>query len=407
MLTKGDADINILTPPLSPRQSRSSSDIPNLVETMASPMDQLVPDGFRSPPDSAKHQDEVNLDKSAIGVLICPFDTELVSDDRGHNQMFGSGAWSNVFKAAAVESAARANPMGVLTPPASPVFSMPVLVAVKKPARADAKPILRNEAAILSHLNHLESSRGHVVPFYGIIESDSSLVLGAIPLSLEDHIRRSALVATQTLTTTNMSRPVIGSTNTWLDLTCRLTSALNWLHERADVVHGDIKPSNILLEPCGTLGDGEFPFRPLFIDFSSSHRATSSDDEIPPGTLSAVTREYTAPELLKSSVLRDPKLTATKASDVFSMAITLLVAATGNTMVYDGPVFRRQAMATQGWQVIGFVRSGASGSRVPRQGVVERALDRAVLKHDMGRITAPDWLRQIEEMQKGEPTKSF
>jgi len=43
---------------------------------------------------------------------------------------------------------------------------------------------------------------------------------------------------------------------------------------------------------------------------------------------------------------------------------------------------------------------------VPRMGVVERVLERAVLKEGMGRITALDWLEFVEEVGKGEPVKS-
>lgn len=320
--------------------------------------------------------------------------------------MFGSGAWSEVFKAAPLKPQRATNSVGLMTPPASPIFSTPVIVAVKRPRRGDAKPILKNEAAILSHLHRLSAKGSPVVPFYGMIESDCSLVLGAIPLSLQDHLRRCAITAERSLTTSNMSSPVLGSSRLWLSLARELISALMWLHDRAEVVHGDIKPGNFLLEPRGTLDDDEFPFRPLFIDFSSSHRTSFSENEIPTGTLSAITMEYTAPELLKSSVLCNPKSTATKASDVFSLAITLLVAATGNLMVYDGIPQQRQAMARQGWQAIGIARCGANGSRVPKQGVVERALEKAVLKHDMGRSTAAQWLDIVKDMQKGDPTKA-
>lgn len=264
--------------------------------------------------------------------------------------------------------------------------------------------ILRNEAKILSHLHSLPDSSRYILPFHGIM-ADATLVLEAIPFSLEQHIRQRAVAASRNFSTSTMNAPVIGSTATWLQLAHRLVSALAWLHCEAGVVHGDIKPGNILLanmqepEP----GSNTLTFDPVFADFSSAQLLIA--DEPTPNTLSAVTREYTAPELLKASVLRDPTSTATTASDVFSLAVTLLVAATGQLLVYPGSVFQRQVMATQGWMVLEHVRNGEQGSRVPQMGVVQRVVERAVLKADMGRVSAREWLGIIESVAKGEPTK--
>ncbi|RJE16899.1 Protein kinase domain-containing protein [Aspergillus sclerotialis] len=85
------------------------------------------------------------------------------------------------------------------------------------------------------------------------------------------------------------------------------------------------------------------------------------------------------------------------------MAITLLVAATGQMLVYPGSVFQRQAMATQGWMVLNYARNADQGSRVPRFGVVERVLERAVLKADMGRVSAREWLGIVETIAQGIP----
>jgi serine/threonine protein kinase len=337
---------------------------------------------------------------AAIPVSECPFDVEILKDARGRDAVFGSGAWSIVYKGTThPKSRAIAESF---TPPSSPMGTTPVLVAVKTPTRRDSSEILRSEAKILSYLHMLPHSDKFVVPFYGTV-NESTIILAAIPLSLEQHVRNCAVNASQNASTWTMHEPVIGSTPKWLHLATQMISALAWLHSVAGVVHGDIKPGNILLSHVQGTGD-DMTFHPIFVDFSSAQLLDV--DETTPNTLSAVTREYTAPELLSAKVLRDPESTATTASDVFSLAVTLLVAATGQLLVYPGSLFQRQLMATQGWMVLSHVRNGEQGARVPRMGVVERVLERAVLKEGMGRITALDWLEFVEEVGKGEPVKS-
>ncbi|KPI44384.1 uncharacterized protein AB675_8783 [Cyphellophora attinorum] len=389
-----------LTPPISPvlqRPSRSSSDLAKLDDVISQPVTEMSRGlGKRwSGNDTTRSLEETPIPtRNEDGVLICPFDVDLVEDGRGRNQLFGSGAWSNVYKATPLRRAATSQ--GLLTPPSSPTSPLPLLVAVKKPARPDAKPILRNEATILSYLNDVPWSRNYSVPFYGLL--DDSLVLGACPVSLEDHIRRCASRASRQLTTSNMHDPVLGSTKAWLRLAHKLVSALAWLHDCAGVVHGDIKPGNFVLASFKSSHQYSFSgnnyssyedevteeeLYPLFIDFSSSHKTSHDKDTIPLGTLSL------------------------SPANVFSLAITLLVAATGNTRVYDGDVYRRQAMATQGWQCISFMRSGNDGARIPRFGVVENVVERAVLKDGMGRISAKEWLDSVEmEIRKGDPVKA-
>ncbi|EXJ67122.1 serine/threonine protein kinase [Cladophialophora psammophila CBS 110553] len=392
-----------LTPPTSPRQSRSSSNISELATTIpAVPTHSLLElplklkDATLHPIQTAA-VGQSTLPETRVGE--CPFDIEILKDERGQDAVFGTGAWSTVYKATTHVQVRTVS--GSLTPPLSPALATPALVAVKRPARRDAISILKSEAKVLSHLHSIANSEKYVVPFYGTVD-ETTLILEAIPFSLEDHIRQCAAVASQTLSTWTMADPVLGSDAKWFHLARQLISALAWLHRDARVVHGDIKPGNILLT-CVHGSGTDVSCRPVFADFSSAQRLDMED--MTANTLSAVTREYTAPELLNSKVLRDPTSTATPASDVFSMAITLLVAATGQMLVYPGSVLQRQAMATQGWMVLSYVRNAEQGSRVPRFGLVERVLERAVLKADMGRVNAQEWLGIVETMAQGDPGK--
>ena len=390
----------ILTPPTSPAQVLPCSNELGF----ESPAHTLSATGHTDEGGQSLHETPTLplIPKCDNPVRMCPFDVKILSDRHGANEVFGSGAWSTVYKA--IQQPAP-SPMGLVTPPSSPVAANPLLLAVKVPMRKDAEPVLEHEGKILTYLSSFSKAEKYVVAFLGVIPKFSSLVLAAVPLSLDDHIQTCAIRAKQTFTTWNMSDPVIGSQSIWRDLAKKITSALYWLHDGAGVVHGDIKPGNFLLKPEPiTKETGIFPYQPVFIDFSSGHIVDSK--KTTPNTLSAVTREYTAPELLSSAVLRDPKSSTTFASDVFSTAVTLLVAATGDPKVYSGSIFQRQAMASQGWQVLQLVRSGDSGSRVPRCGVVERSLERAVLRAGMGRVSAGRWLDILEEMMVGEPSKT-
>ncbi|RVX74950.1 hypothetical protein B0A52_01227 [Exophiala mesophila] len=400
---------SVLTPPTSPHLSRwphgTETQTPSSNPNHSSPTSHPRPRGNHLEPlqtNALPNQTEVECSTAPQ----CPFDIEILKDSRGRDAYFGTGAWSIVYKATVrkgsfTSSCTQTGPER-LTPPSSPVSSLPLLVAVKTPVRRDSDEILRNEAKTLNYLQNLPHGPEFIVPFYGVVEQ-STIVLAAIPHTLEHYIRKSAEVASNS-TSMMATSPIIGTMPTWLVLAHKLITALAWLHDQAGVIHGDLKPGNILLSPLPSTGldtstdSSFFNYTPLLADFSSSQlRSTTTPT---PNTLSAVTREYTAPELLSSAVLRNPESTATTDSDVFSLAVTLLVAVTGQMLVYPGSVFQRQAMATQGWLVLSHVRNGVGGERVARGGLVEKILEPAVRKIGTGRINAMEWLRMTEELAK-------
>ncbi|KIW11250.1 hypothetical protein PV08_10550 [Exophiala spinifera] len=396
----GSVPSSAMTPPSSPWLYKSPA-----------PPSLITPKHETRRPSSQLSRSTTNEDLSQdTPVPRCPFDFEILKDDRGRDATFGSGAWSIVFKASTHPKAATST---ALTPPTSPTKSLPTVVAVKKPCRRDASAILRSEAQMLSYLHTIPYSEKYVVPFHGTAgPDDTTLVLDAIPYSLEDHIRKYAYEARQDVMSSlrTMHEPIVGSVAQWLNLANSLVSGLAWLHNIACVVHGDVKPGNILLRPRAAGSSGSSPqaiegYEPVYADFSSSTRLDV--DDISPNTLAAVTREYTAPELLSSKVLRDPTSCATTSSDVFSLAVTLLVAATGELLVYSGSVFQRQLMATQGWLVLSHVRGGDQGSRVPTGGVVEKVLQRAVLKDEFARVSALEWLEIVEQQTRTKTTNKL
>lgn len=384
--TSSQSAINQLTPPTSPQLVRYSTDLENSTHAPQ----HTTTSRASLHPHAAYNIVPAKVRGEGIPPIIeCPFEVQITKDHSGRPKLFGQGAWSKVFRATGrlKYNPHTASSISVLTPPPSPETSIPLVVAVKAPISNPSHLILYNEALTFTHLSRTPGHEKFIVPFYGYLPSSASLVLAPIPLSLSDYIQSRARFNSADHSDLIRTEPVLCSTSLWLSLAHKLITSLAWLHDKARVVHGDIKPGNILLSPTRT-ADG-FPFDPLLIDFSSSHILDSSHNT--PNTLSALTLEYTAPELLSPSVLKDPSSAATMASDVFSLAISLIVAATGDLMVYQGNMWQRQYMATQGWNVLDFVRNGEHGSRLPGGGVVERVIDVAVTKADRGRIEAGRW----------------
>ena len=369
----GAGDLGILTPPLSPTRKTSSS---NNSTGGYEHLDEL----------KSLCETDCRLSYTTDGIIECPYEIEYIVDQDHQKQSFGRGAWSNVLKGIC-HSPSRSTP-SMMTTPVRKYSKPPLLVAVKTPTTKQSTSVLRNEAKVLSRLREVGNNEEHIAIFHGIIDNDSALVLTAHQLSLEDHIRARGT------SVTDLVSPIIGGALVWLDLADRLVSTLDWLHNEALIVHGDIKPGNIVLQVRPDApAKNKFAFQPLFIDFSSSHRLDTN--EITENTLSAVTLEYTAPELLTVAVMQDKSSTATVASDIFSMAVTLLVAATGDLQVYTGfSQFQKRELARQGWDILNNVRS--LSARAPRHGVVSRVLERAVLKKDMGRITTSAWNQLIQ-----------
>lgn len=324
------------------------------------------------------------------------WDLEIQRDSRGNPIELGRGAWSIVYRAVCHE-----------IEPVSPADSEPMdsqalsgrVFAVKTPLRRDAHRILKAEASLLTRLSRIAGHENHLVPFQGYISQSHAMVMMEVPLTLSSHIKEQAAIAQEIFSTKTMFDPILGMSK-WLEFSGRLVKGLAWLHDQAQVVHGDVKPQNILLRLRDPkYQEDTFPFDPLYMDFTSSDDLSSSETCPKDGhgfALSALTPPFAAPELLTIAALKSPNLAPSKASDVFSLAVTLLTAVTGDLQLYPGAgSMQCLAMSRDGHRVLDFVRSGANCSRVPRKGPVESVLAPAVVKDPDSRVQPAEWLDLI------------
>ncbi|KAM0800850.1 kinase-like domain-containing protein, partial [Usnea florida] len=297
----------------------------------------------------------------------------------------GRGAWSTVYRA--FESI---EPLKTLTnlpptPPTSPITgtiaSSKKVLAVKMPSSRQAHKILEKEAKILTYIHSHASASTFVVPLHGFDSAQHSIVLDAVPLSLEVHAKAAI---GRPLSTKTMFDPVIGAEE-WAGLAEGLIDGLAHLHS-VNCVHGDIKPANVLLRP-GSRGE----LTPLYCDFSSSHIVSDKGEE-EVEEVSAVTTEYLAPNLLEALSPRNPRrAVATHASDVFALGVTLLFAAIGESPYACARIASQKlGMAKEGTP-FDFARRGEQASRLMQGRAVDRALKSALAKEAVDRVSGADW----------------
>lgn len=350
----------------------------------------VTPIAKESGPISFKNtKTEQSPSKENAQTLSFTDDIEICRDSDNRSVELGRGVWSIVYKARSVPAQTALG-----TPPTSPVTA-PQVLAVKAPLRRDARPVLKAEAITLTRLAYIPGHEHHIVPYHGFHAELCALILSAIPLSLSTYIEdQSDLARKRQPATPTMFDPVQGPAS-YQDLARKLISGLNWLHDTAGVVHGDIKPQNILLWAIDDDREHEFPYQPLFIDFSATvdiPQDANAPLDTTRASMSSFTPPFTAPEMLAS--LTCSEMAPTPASDVFSLAATLLAAATGDLLLYSNMNHRlRLEMARAGHQIIDFTRSGVNGNRVPRNGFVERIVKPAVVKDPVMRISTADWVK--------------
>lgn len=373
-----------LTPPVTPIGKESSE---RIVTPLSEPTDEHSSALFR---------------RHITTPLRFTDELEPCLDERGRRIEFGEGVWSKVYKARSIPTTTPATLLN--TPPSSPINASRV-VAVKTSRRGDAAPVLKTEALILTRLTLTPGHENHIVPFHGFHAETQSLVMTAVPLVLSIYIEEAAnRVRNQPIATATMFDPFLGP-QPWKDLARKLISSLGWLHHTAGIMHGDVKPHSILLRPIEAEDSGTgtstnaFRYEPLLADFSAAIDILPDSEGNEEKVLSSFTAPFSAPEVLKSLRLGSGNPPPGPASDVFSLAATLLAAATGDVLLYPGCDFRRRnLMAGEGHQIVDFIRSFGNGARVPRNGFVERLVRPAVVKDPAQRITAIEWVGLVEEV---------
>jgi serine/threonine protein kinase len=280
-------------------------------------------------------------------LLEFPFyecDYEILKDQR-----LGSGRFSDVFGAQPCEACPQSPSslnISIPTPPTTPLresfdaprTQQPHLYAVKIPADRSSIPVLRREATIFSYLNTLSNSSFHIIPFHGLDTRTNSLVLTALPASL-DSLITSLYTLPETTRTSTIAR-------LFPPLARSLTVGLSWLHAQG-IIHADIKPANILLHPHPLpLSPGhkiiETSFTPLFSDFTSAFHVSAPPSSSP--ALGGGTYDFLAPELL-CRPYPDPSF----ASDVYALGMTLLFIMLGRSPFES---------AGNKWMVMEWAKSG-------------------------------------------------
>lgn len=311
------------------------------------------------------------------------------------HEKLGYGVWSDVYRASEITEPIFATPNLLPSPPISPTNrSAPGnsrVLAVKKASRRDAYKILEEEAKILTLLHSCKEASAYLVGFHGFDIAQHSIIMDSVPLSLENHTR---LARKQPISTKTMLDPIIGAEQ-WANLAENLISGLAFLRSKG-CVHGDIKPSNILLRV-----DENGKCTPLYCDFSSSHITTSTTSPDDIEEVSAVTTDYTSPELLESLHSKNVRAVATYASDVFALAVTLIFAAIGESP-YAGARIEMQklVMAKEGLP-LEYARVGEGASRVMKGKAVAKALEGGLKKGLEARLEVVEWREVVREVVMG------
>lgn len=325
---------------------------------------------------------DVDSIDAALPELV-EFDFSKIDYQLDRARKLGSGLWSDVYLC---EPATAGMDTDNLTPPETPrrksLFSSAAVFAVKMPARRDARPVLRHEAEVLSHVQSFAGANQYTVTFFGLDTRNSALVFEAVlGGSMDDLINRL-----KHMTEVARHTEVV---SVFPSMCLDLVSGLAFLHA-ADVVHADIKPLNVLLDVSDHYSLPAPVIRARYIDFSAAYIADGDDA---PAGAGGGTWEYMAPEQIKA------RAQPTFASDVWSLGISLLtiilLCSPYRAACGDNVFMLREAV--KGGDPLGFARMDPRLK--DRMSAVQEYIDwiKVALQKDAEkRMSAGSWKRWLE-----------
>ncbi len=204
------------------------------------------------------------------------------------------------------------------------------------------RPHLAGQREALRHFR-LEGIIGRLLDHPHIVHTLETYLTGGLYVLVNDYLDHSSsldvLIRRQRRLTPN---------HTWV-IACQLAAALQYLHNDLGILHGDIKPRNILVRPVGRLGRIHDTLTASLIDFGSATTLPNTqrlfEENSPPphhrdrpdAFWLTGTPAFLPPELLLGTV-RLVHTDDRRQVDVYALGVTLYVALTGQ-LPYEGRSF--------------------------------------------------------------------
>ena len=338
-------------------------------------------------------------------------DYEIGLDNSGAQKVVGTGTWSTVYLAnptAALHdtltmSNALLTPPPETTLPLTPIRSrdsnmpkpyppVPSAYAIKVPYERTAHRVLAEESRILSYLSRFPSAERFLVPYYGQDTRNNAIVMGYLPTTLESFIVKD-------LNTRDESDRGAMLADFFPYIARSLLEGLAWLHDKS-CVHGDLKPSNILM----STDPSTYEPRPVFADFSASMIISKSMVSGQRSPVGGATWDFIDPIQLTAA---GASTLSTPTNDLWALAMMLLVLVTGVSpyeRIAPNSALKREIM--KAGEPLDYVSLGQNGVRsVLRMGGLSRALGFNVKKwfakvlvlDPEKRMSVGDWTEELAD----------